>query len=256
VDDSLAALDLERVRGSERMADIGTGAGFPGLVLAIALPRTRVTLVERKEERHRFLRRAIAALELSNVELVTVPVQQWRAGLRAYDLVTVRNVAPLNVVVELAAPLLVVGGAAVLWGPRRRRPAVEAEGDAAAAAIGLRLADIREPGTRRNLHVYEKVSETPSRFPRPRQGAFRDPLGTDVEPEQWVPDVGRVRLSAPPEKVLELMAEGESDRTISEVLDLPYATTRQEIRRLKRKFAAKTREEAVARARGCGLLPG
>lgn len=253
--ESLAALQLDRVTAARRMADIGSGAGFPGLVLASVLPDAAVTLIERKPERHRFLRRAIEALELSNVEVVVVPVQEWRAGLGACDVVTARNVAPLNIVVELAAPLLAIGGAAVLWG-RRRRPTVEVDGEAAAAATGLHREQVREYERSRNLHVYEKVADTPSRFPRPGQAAFRDPLGADIDPEQWVPDDGAVSVSPLQRQVLELMADGESPARIAELLDLPYSTIKEQVRRVHRKLAAKTLDEALARARARGLLTG
>jgi 16S rRNA (guanine527-N7)-methyltransferase len=254
VRDSLAGLRLDCIAAAHRLADIGSGAGFPGLVLATALPEAQVALIERKPERYRFLRRAVRALELRNVEVVVVPAQAWAEGHGTCDVVTARNVAPPNVMVELAAPLLRLGGAAVLW-RRRRRASVEAEGDAAATAVGLRRAEVREGAPRRSLHVYAKVAETPPGFPRPGAAAFLDPLGTDVDPDDWVPDGGAVRLTALEQQVLELLAEGRRDTETAAALDLPLRSARDLVRRVRRKLAAKSLDEAVARARGCGLLP-
>src|SRR5437588_1155246 len=66
--DSLVALDLPQVRAATAVVDIGSGAGFPGLPLAIALPESRVSLVEGNSRKCAFLERAIAACVLSNVE--------------------------------------------------------------------------------------------------------------------------------------------------------------------------------------------
>jgi len=252
--DSLAALRLERVAAARRLADIGSGAGFPGLVLATALPHTSVALIERKPERRSFLRRAVRALELHNVEVVTVDAQAWAAGRGACDVVTCRNVAPPNVVVELAAPLLTLGGTAVLW-ERRRSAMYEAEGDAAAAVVGLRRESVLEEGRRCFLYPYTKVAQTPPGFPRPKAAAFRDPLGLQIDPAEWQPDGGAVRLTPFQQRVLELMAGGNSRMEIAATLDLTIVSARNEVRRVQRKLAAKTEEEAVARARGCGLLP-
>jgi 16S rRNA (guanine527-N7)-methyltransferase len=252
--DSLAGLRLEHVASARRLADVGSGAGFPGLVLAIALPHTSVALIERKPERQSFLRRAVRALELDNAEVVAVDAQDWDLGRGAHDVVTSRNVAPPNVIVELAAPLLKLGGVAVLW-ERRRSAMYEAEGDAAAAVVGLRREEMVEEGRRCFLYVYRKIRGTPSEFPRPNAAAYRAPLGLEIDPAEWKPDGGTVRLRPFQQQVLELMAGAKTRDEIAEALDLTTVSARNEIRRVQRKLAAKTIDEAVARARGCGLLP-
>src|SRR4051812_11376660 len=82
--DSLAALELEPVRAARRLVDIGSGAGFPGLVLAMALPRAQVTLVERASEKCGFLRRTIEGLRLDNVDVVERYVQRWPEGVETF----------------------------------------------------------------------------------------------------------------------------------------------------------------------------
>jgi 16S rRNA (guanine527-N7)-methyltransferase len=170
---SLIALELEQVRTARRMADIGSGSGFPGLVLAAALPRTNVTLVEKKAERCSFLQLAVDEMGLSNVEVVHSDAEQWSEGVASCDLVTSRSVAKPGAMIELVAPLLALGGAAVLWGTPKRNPAKEAEAAVVAEEVGLQPVAVRltEPfGTRpRYLHVYLRVSEMPIGRVRERQ---------------------------------------------------------------------------------------
>ena len=113
------ALELDEVRRAREIADIGSGAGFPGLVLAAALPDAHVALVESSAKKCAFLERAVGAMRLHNVVAVPERAESWRAGMGSRDLVTARAVAPLNVLVEYAAPLLRVGGALVAWKGRR-----------------------------------------------------------------------------------------------------------------------------------------
>ncbi len=163
---SVAALELDQVRATRRMADIGSGLGFPGLVLAAALPRASVSLVEKEARRCEFLRRAIDAMGLRNVEVVQERVQGWSNGFDGFELVTARSVARPSGVVRFAAPLLTIGGAVVIWGNPKRDPEKEADADAAAEALGLRLVSVvltAPPGAApRHLYVYEKIAPTPT----------------------------------------------------------------------------------------------
>jgi 16S rRNA (guanine527-N7)-methyltransferase len=176
VADSLAGLEIEALRDAGRIADLGSGGGFPGLALAVALPAAHVVLVESVGKKCVFLRGAADAAGLANVEVVNARAEDWREGLAANDVVTARAVAPLNVLAEYAAPLLRHQGALVAW-KGRRDPAEEADGAAAARALGLEHADpVRvAPYTaaeERHLYVYLKVRETPTAYPR-RTGIAR-----------------------------------------------------------------------------------
>jgi 16S rRNA (guanine527-N7)-methyltransferase len=176
VADSLVALDLAVVRGARQIADLGSGGGFPGLALAIALPATRVALVESVARKCAFLAGAAATLGLDNVEVVNARAEAWVQGLGVHDLVVARALAPLPVLVEYAAPLLAAGGALVVW-KGRCDPAEEADGRAAAAALGMsdpeRVPVEPFPGSHgRHLYLSSKVSRTPARYPR-RPGMAR-----------------------------------------------------------------------------------
>lgn len=176
VADSLVGLEVDAVREARSIADLGSGAGFPGLALAVALPGARVALVESVARKCEWLRRAAALAGVEDrVDVVQARAESWREGRGTRDLVTARALAPLNVLVEYAAPLLVRGGILVAWKGRRDGDE-EADGAAAAAALGMEpvgvvRADV--PGAdERHLYLYLKVAETPDRFPR-REGMAR-----------------------------------------------------------------------------------
>jgi len=177
--DSLSALVLPPVRSATRIVDIGSGAGFPGLVLAIALPNASVDLVESARRKASVIERLIAAAGLRNAR--PLPVRVEELGERAaYDLATARAVASLPVLVEYAAPLLRLGGHFVAW-KGAREASGEAAGREAAEMVGLRPVEVRQTrpfagAMDLNLHLYLKERETPTRFPRRPGAAAKRPL--------------------------------------------------------------------------------
>jgi 16S rRNA (guanine527-N7)-methyltransferase len=185
VEDSLTGLEL--VGAPERLADVGSGAGFPGLVLAAALPGTRVDLIESVGRKADFIRRAIAAAELENATVIAQRSEEWAGGAppgggrEAYGVVTARAVGRLATIAELASPLLAPGGALVCW-KGRRDPDEEAELERAASELAMRPEQIRAVGDRagsrhRHLHVVRKVGPTPAGLPRRPGLAKKCPFG-------------------------------------------------------------------------------
>lgn len=178
--DSLVALELPFVREAGVVADLGAGAGFPGLPLAVALPQTRVALVESIARKCAFIAAAAAAAGLENVDVVADRAETWDEGIGAIDVVTARALAPLGVLAEYAAPLLREGGALVAW--KGRRDADEERIAAAAAEqLGLAIEEIRpvapyRGADHRHLHVLRKIAPTPPRFPRRAGMARKRPL--------------------------------------------------------------------------------
>ena len=184
VADSLSGLEVPEVRAGRWIADVGSGAGFPGLVLAVALPRARVDMIESASRKCAVIDRLTHAAGLDNEIVRALPMRaEERAawgGRELYDVVTARAVAVLPVLVEYAAPLLADGGVFVAW-KGLRDPGEEARGAAAAAEVGLEPEAVVkvEPFPRvqhRNLVVYRKVGVTPERFPRRAGRAKKRPL--------------------------------------------------------------------------------
>lgn len=117
--DSLSALAVLSDRGVDRFIDLGSGGGYPGLPLAIALPAARVLLIEPVAKKARFLSAAIAAADLdATVEAAPVRAEALAKDRRhrgRWPAVTARAVAGLGDLVELAFPLLAPGGTLVAW---------------------------------------------------------------------------------------------------------------------------------------------
>jgi 16S rRNA (guanine527-N7)-methyltransferase len=182
VSDSLTALELEAVRCARRIADLGSGAGFPGIALAVALPNAEIVLIESQRRRCEFLQRVCALAGIENARVVCTRAEEWREGLSANDAVLARALGPVPVVLEYAAPLLRVGGSLVDWRGALGRQEEEAAARAA-AELGLRRVEVRRvvpfAGAREHhLHVYLKARETPERFPRRAGIARKRPLGS------------------------------------------------------------------------------
>ncbi len=181
VADSLVALEVPGLRAAASIADVGAGAGFPGLPLAVALPLSRIVLVESQARKCLFLRTAVAVARVGNASVVKRRVEEWSEGLGVHDAVLARALAPPSVVLEYAAPLLLEGGLLIDW-RGRRSPDEEIASATAAAELGMELAEIRSvhpfPAARdRHLHLYLKVRETPPRYPRRPGMARKRPLG-------------------------------------------------------------------------------
>lgn len=181
VADSLAGLEVQALTEACTIADLGAGAGFPGLALAVALPHAEVRLVESRERRCEFLARAVAAAGIGNARVVCARVEEWRAGVGANDAVTARALASQAVVLEYAAPLLRLGGTLVEW-RGGRDAAGERRADVAAQELGLTRVQVSAvtpyPRSReRHLHVFVKDAPTPERFPRRPGIARKRPLG-------------------------------------------------------------------------------
>lgn len=178
--DSLVALEVEAIPSAKRITDLGAGAGFPGLALAVGLPAAELCLVESQARKCAFIEGLLARAEVSNACVVCARAEECEEGVGANNVVLARALAAPAVVVEYAAPLLRLGGALVEWRGRRESEA-ERLGLAAARQLGLELVEIRrvEPfdGARdHHLHIYLKDRETPSGFPRRAGIARKRPL--------------------------------------------------------------------------------
>ena len=178
--DCAALLTMADLRG-KRAIDVGTGAGFPGMVLRIMEPDFDLTLLDSLGKRVDFLREVCASLSLERVDCVHARAEEFAADHRQqYDVAMSRAVANLNVLCELALPLVKVGGQFLAMKSAGSDLEIDEAGKAI-AALGGRLADVRDypiPGTEvtHRLVVIEKVSPTPKRYPRPFAKIKKAPL--------------------------------------------------------------------------------
>ena len=185
--DSLSGLEVPELSSARRIADMGAGAGFPGLVLAMAIPRAQVDLIESAGRKTAVIDRLIQASELTNARSITARVEDYArvpaalgGGSEAYDVVTARALGPLAVLVEYAAPLLRPEGVLVAW-KGARDEAAESAGAEAAERVGMAVRQVLPvkpypASENRHLHVFCKIAPTRAEFPRRAGMARKRPL--------------------------------------------------------------------------------
>ena len=187
VEDSLTGLDVPELHQASRIADLGAGAGFPGLVLAVTLPETAVDLIDSIGKKTAFIARAAAAAGIPNAHAITARAEDVAreappgGGRGSYDVVTARAVGRLSTLAELASPLLKDGGVLVAW-KGRRDGEEEQQMSRAAESLAMTLEQILDVGHRagsehRHLHVLRKSGPTPPDLPRKSGMAKKRPRG-------------------------------------------------------------------------------
>jgi 16S rRNA (guanine527-N7)-methyltransferase len=187
VDDSLTGLEVADLREARRIADVGAGAGFPGLVLAAALPEAHVDLIESVSRKTAFIEHAAGQAGIGNAHALTaraedVAREEPPAGGRgSYDVVTARAVGRLSTLAELASPLLREKGVLIAWKGKRDEEE-EQQMQRASEPLAMRPEAILDVGHRagsehRHLHVLRKSGPTPPNLPRKSGLAKKRPQG-------------------------------------------------------------------------------
>jgi 16S rRNA (guanine527-N7)-methyltransferase len=184
VEDSLTGLEISELSQASQIADLGSGAGFPGLVLAVALPRAGVDLIDSIGKKTAFIASAAEAAGISNASAITArseDVARDEAARECYDVVTARAVGRLSTLAELASPLLREGGVLVAWKGKRDEEE-EQQMARAAEQLSMRPEQILDVGHRagsehRHLHVMRKSGPTPTDLPRRPGMAKKRPRG-------------------------------------------------------------------------------
>lgn len=175
--DSLSLLTLEDLRG-KRMIDVGCGAGFPGVPVKIACPEVKLTLLDSLGKRMAWLERVLPELGVQ-AECVTARAEAAVADRREqYDIATSRAVARLNILLELTAPYVKVGGKVLAMKGTAAKEELE-EAKTAIRKLGLKLERVAEfpiDGTAHTVIVLKKISPTPAQYPRRYAKIKQSPL--------------------------------------------------------------------------------
>lgn len=175
--DSLTVLCTAELTG-KTLIDVGCGAGFPGVPLAIACPGAKITLLDSLGKRMKWLEETLPQLGIE-AECVTARAEEAVASRReTYDFATARAVARLNILLELTAPYVKVGGAVLaMKGAAAREELSECAG--AIKKLGLKLEQLKEfsiDGTSHAVIVLRKISPTPAQYPRRYSKIKQSPL--------------------------------------------------------------------------------
>jgi 16S rRNA (guanine527-N7)-methyltransferase len=183
LDDALGLATIRQPRPQERWADLGSGAGLPGLPLAVVYRATTFTMIDAQRRRLDWIEVTATALCLTNVTVVHARIEDYGRGpaRESFDVATARALGPLPVVAELGLPLLKVGGQLLV---PRGQPAAEELDQASAACeqLGGRIADvIPNPSSPIDpvgfVVIMAKIAATSPRFPRRSGVPARTPLG-------------------------------------------------------------------------------
>ena len=175
--DSLSVLKSADLRG-KRLIDVGCGAGFPGVPVKIACPEVELTLLDSLGKRMAWLEQILPQLGV-DAECVTARAEEFAAKRReSYDFATSRAVARLNILLELTAPFVKVGGAVLaMKGAAAREELAEAKN--AIGKLGLKLETVLDfpvDGTSHSVIVLRKVKPTPTPYPRRYAKIKQSPL--------------------------------------------------------------------------------
>jgi 16S rRNA (guanine527-N7)-methyltransferase len=185
--DSLAGLEFSELRSAKCAADIGSGAGLPGLPLAAELPRISWDLVESRAKKCDFIERAAEEMGLTNVTVRPLRTEEFSSdpeGRERFDLVTARAVGSLSTTAELASPLLRPGGHLLIWRGVRDQDAEESLERIATDKLALETVEVRAvspyPASRdRHIHLLRKNGPTPKGLPRRPGMAAKRPFGAE-----------------------------------------------------------------------------
>jgi len=165
--DSLSVLAVKDLRG-KKIVDVGCGAGFPGVPVKIACPEAELTLLDSLGKRMNWLETILPQLGVE-ANCVTARAEEAVANVReTYDVATSRAVARLNILLELTAPFVKVGGFVLAMKGTAAMEELE-EAKKAIKILGLKLEEVREfpvDGTAHTVIVLKKVAPTPAKFPR------------------------------------------------------------------------------------------
>jgi 16S rRNA (guanine527-N7)-methyltransferase len=171
IEDSLMVLDFISLEG-KKVLDIGSGAGFPGLVLALYCPGSRFSLLEASIKKASFLKKVKTELELENTDILCRRVEELGQDIdfrEKFDICTCRGVAAMNILLEYGLPLLHMEGKMIMWKGRNFEREIGLS-ENALKILGGKIVDVFSynlMGERdRALVVVQKKEMTADRYPR------------------------------------------------------------------------------------------
>ena len=178
--DSLTIARVIDLTKEETLCDIGTGAGFPGIVLKILFPNLKITLIDSLNKRVEFLKIVIKELDLKNIEAIHKRAEEYALeNIERFDIVTSRAVAPLNVLLELSIPLLKINKYFISYKGNISREIIESQN--ALKQLDSKIEKIEEfelpkENSNRTIIKIKKENKTSKKYPRKYSEIKKKPL--------------------------------------------------------------------------------
>ena len=178
--DSLTISKVIDLNKELTLADIGTGARFPGIVLKILFPNLKITLIDSLNQRIEFLKIVIKELNLNNIEAIHTRAEEYAIkNIEKFDVVTSRAVAPLNILLELSIPLLKTNKYFISYKGNISREIIESEN--ALKQLDSKIDKIEEfelpkENSNRTIIKIKKLNKTNKKYPRKFSEIKKKPL--------------------------------------------------------------------------------
>lgn len=174
---------LKEIGNTDKVIDVGTGAGFPGIPIKIALPEAKIVLLDSLNKRIKFLDEVIEKLQLRNVETIHGRAEEFaknKLHREKYDIAVARAVAPLNILSEYLLPFVNIGGYAICMKGSKGKEEVK-DAEKSIEILGGKVLNIEEfclPKTEmeRTIVKIEKVKNTDKKYPRKAGTPTKEPL--------------------------------------------------------------------------------
>ena len=178
--DSLTISKVIDLTKEETLCDIGTGAGFPGIVLKILFPNLKITLIDSLNKRIEFLKIVIKELKLNGIEAIHARAEEYaKENIEKFDVVTSRAVAPLNILIELSIPLLKINKNFISYKGNISREIIESEN--ALKQLDSKIETIEafelpKENSNRTIIKIKKQNKTNKKYPRKFSEIKKKPL--------------------------------------------------------------------------------
>lgn len=178
--DSLTISKVIDLKEEETLCDIGTGAGFPGIVLKILFPNLKITLIDSLNKRIEFLKIVIKELKLQNIEAIHIRAEEYGCNnIEKFDVVTSRAVAPLNILLEYGIPLLKINKYFIAYKSNISQEIIDCKNaleklDSEVEKIEEFLLPIEQ--SKRTIIKIRKISKTNKKYPRKNSEIKKKPL--------------------------------------------------------------------------------
>lgn len=178
--DSLTIKRVIDLNKEETLCDIGTGAGFPGIVLKILFPNLKITLIDSLNKRIEFLKIVIKELNLKDIEALHVRAEEYASSnIEKFDVVTSRAVAPLNILLEYGIPLLKINKYFIAYKSNISQEIIDSKNaleklDSTVEKLDEFLLPIEQ--SKRTIIKIKKLSKTNKKYPRKNSEIKKKPL--------------------------------------------------------------------------------